>query len=328
MIHYAHRISLLTLTFLVLFETNQSSPARAFNCSLAKTATEKAICASPDLNKDDQELNTTYRKALTAQAPTQKEKIKQAQRAWIKENDSVCHGDVNCLKKRYKDRIAVLEQITPAAAPAATSNGTIHYTIVAVKKNKPYEITLSYPKFEGRPVDAVAKLNAWVKSEIVLCHGPSKENKMSYIDDTLKVLKFTDSVVVIRGSDDYFCEGNAYPNHGSQDFFVPIATGSKVSLWDTLPKDGQQSIIQRILTASKSLAPDDECKNSFSQEYLQNAHISFGYKDQRSLSISPEFPHVIQACEDDVDVSIAISDLKKLYPPQSPAVALLDALER
>ncbi len=137
--------------------------ALAFDCTLAKTVTEKAVCKSPALMAKDRELNAAYRAALASQ-PAQAGQLRQAQRAWIKANDAACSGSEDCLQKRYQDRIAALAQ-TAKAAPQVSGSGSIVFKTVTIKKTKPYELSLSYPKFEGAPAADVAFLNAYREAE-------------------------------------------------------------------------------------------------------------------------------------------------------------------
>ncbi len=302
--------------------------AWAFDCTLAKTVTEKAICGSPALTAKDRQLNAAYRTALAAQPAAQTERLKKAQRAWLKENDSACAGAEDCLAKRYDGRIAALNQAAPAPERAAVS-GTLNYKTVTVKKTKPYELSLSYPKFEGAPAEAAAFLNAFVKKQLPDCDGigTGQDPSTSYIDTTFEVQKLNGDVAAIRESGESFCAGNAHPNHGSADRFIALKHKAEVSLFAGLSDAGKADLNARIAEAGKDIPAGDECKDLFSLDNLKDGVIAFEYRDTQQLTIRPSFPHVAQACETAADATILIADLEKYYTGQPAALAVLNGLK-
>jgi uncharacterized protein len=321
----SERAFVFTVALLALAQMSAVSFAWALDCSLARTETEKAVCASPELTQADRKLNTLYRAWLASQPPDEREKIKQAQRVWIKENDTDCRGDANCLGKRYADRIADLVQNARPASPSAVS-GSIRSVTVTVKKMRSYEQNLSYPKFEGEPKESVSKLNRWVRDHIPTCDGNEKNNAHSYVNVSMRAPKLTNDVAVIEESGESFCQGNAHPNHGLYTHFLSVRTGAAVDLWEALPEPGRQAVIQRIVAAGKDIPADDDCKELFSLESLKESFVTFDYKNERTFGLRPDFPHAVQACDDRADASIAIDELAKFYPAQSAASLLLEGL--
>ena len=304
------------------------SNALAFDCTLAKTITEKAVCKSPALMAKDRELNAAYRSALTSQSTAQAEQLKQAQRAWIKENDVACSGSEDCLNKRYQDRIAVLAQTAPTAKQVL-GNGAIAFKTVTIKKTKPYELSLTYPKFEGSPAGEIAFLNAFVKQHLRDCAGFGKggSGADSYIDETFEVRKLNEEVAVIGMSGETYCAGTAHPSHGSYDHFVSLKHKAEVNLFEGLSDAGKQALSERIAAAGQSIPAGDDCKESFSPDRLKDGFINFEYKDSRDLIVRPSLSHVEQACETAVDPTIAIADLEKYYAGQPAALAVLNGLK-
>jgi uncharacterized protein len=303
--------------------------ARAFDCSQAKTVTEKAICKSSALTVLDRQLNAAYRAALAARPGAQAEPLKQVQRAWLKENDATCSGAEDCLKRRYEERIAALSQTAPLAEKAAVS-GTLTYKTVTVKKTKPYELSLSYPKFDGTPAEAAAFLNAFVKKQLPSCDGdgPAGKAEMSYIGSTFEVRKLSDDVAVINEAGESYCAGAAHPNHGSSDRFIALKHKTEVNLFEGIGEAAKQDLTARLAAAGKDIAADDECKELFAPDNLKDSFLAFKYKDGRDLIIRPSFPHVAQACETAADATIPIADLEKYYAGQPAALAVLNGLKR
>jgi len=276
----------------------------------------------------DRELNAAYRTALASQSPAQVGQLRQTQRAWIKENDAACSGSGECLNKRYQDRIAVLAQTAPAA-PQVSGSGALAYKTVTIKKTKPYELSLAYPKFEGSPAGEVAFLNAFVKQHLPDCGGFGKDGSGadSYIDETFEIRKLNEEVAVIGMSCETYGTGNAHPSHGSYDHFVSLKRKTEVNLFEGLSDAGKQALSERIAAAGQSIPAGDDCKEAFSPDRLKDGFVNFEYKDNRDLVVRPSLSHVEQACETAVDPVIAIADLEKYYAGQPAALAVLNGLK-
>jgi uncharacterized protein len=102
---------LLLLTLLPLLAWSAS-----FDCQKAHGATEKMVCADPELSKLDEQLAQTYRgalKTLTSQVkndnapPDTPAKLIQEQRHWITYVRDICE-DIDCLRKAYQERVQLL----------------------------------------------------------------------------------------------------------------------------------------------------------------------------------------------------------------------------
>lgn len=87
---------------LALAVTAMPALAAGMDCAQAKTPTELAICAAPDLRQQDSDLSTVYGK-LRAARPDQSDALRQAQRDWLKTRN-LCAGDANCIRTQYDSR--------------------------------------------------------------------------------------------------------------------------------------------------------------------------------------------------------------------------------
>jgi uncharacterized protein len=81
----------------------------AIDCSKAKTADEKAICASSELVQLDAEMSTEYGLLKGFLAMGGRGALMDEQKDWIAARHT-CAADTACLRKTYNDRIAVLEK--------------------------------------------------------------------------------------------------------------------------------------------------------------------------------------------------------------------------
>ncbi len=85
--------------------------AASFDCAKASTATEKAVCRDPALSKQDEAVTAAYKAAQGLwPAGTWPAYIRLEQRNWLKDRDSVCKGDVACLKRDYELRLGYLQR--------------------------------------------------------------------------------------------------------------------------------------------------------------------------------------------------------------------------
>jgi uncharacterized protein YecT (DUF1311 family) len=113
--------SLLPLGALVLF---LPSPVLALDCVKASSAVDKLICATPELNKADEEMGTTYFKLLRETTdPEFHEALIQSQRRWLKvrsigpdrfglaEDDKT--DDRVVMIKMTRDRLTALQTAKP-----------------------------------------------------------------------------------------------------------------------------------------------------------------------------------------------------------------------
>lgn len=73
----------------------------SFDCHKAGTASEHAICNSPELSRLDRKMVQLYRKKPKSKY------LKETQRAWLKRRNK-CAADVTCLTRAYQERITEL----------------------------------------------------------------------------------------------------------------------------------------------------------------------------------------------------------------------------
>jgi len=109
------RKTLLALSLSFLMST--LAHAASFDCTKAKTAQEKAICASPDLSAADDEMAAAYRASLTAVQSQWARGIRENQLDWLRNRDASCPathsaGDLEfCLRNLYTLRIDDLQHM-------------------------------------------------------------------------------------------------------------------------------------------------------------------------------------------------------------------------
>ena len=88
------------------------APAASFECGLARSEVERAICASQDLARLDRRLGEAYAFKLSwIDGAGEQEAIRAQQRQWLKMRDANCRGYAiaACLTSMYQKRLKELE---------------------------------------------------------------------------------------------------------------------------------------------------------------------------------------------------------------------------
>ena len=93
--------------------------AASFDCKAAKSPTERAICASPNLSALDEQLAREYDRASHALSPSGAAQLKASQRDWLHFASRVCapsaarrngEAPATCLEHEYTQRLGQLAQ--------------------------------------------------------------------------------------------------------------------------------------------------------------------------------------------------------------------------
>ena len=84
--------------------------SRRYDCTRADTAAEIAVCDNPGLNRMDEDMAVLYRSLLNQLPPRRANSLRDDQRSWLIARDS-CGADVRCLRARYQERMARLNEM-------------------------------------------------------------------------------------------------------------------------------------------------------------------------------------------------------------------------
>ena len=88
--------------------TATAADAASFDCNRARTPDEKAICANRALNDADVRMDTLFHVDAHLMTMGARGDLQDAQRGWMHKRQA-CRGDVRCLARAYKDRLADLQ---------------------------------------------------------------------------------------------------------------------------------------------------------------------------------------------------------------------------
>jgi len=90
----------------------------AVDCGNPRNRQERVVCANPELLNLDRQLASEYQKALAGKSAVERPQLEMDQRSW-EESSGGCWDRVDCIKKRYTDRIAFLQGTGLTAAQQA-----------------------------------------------------------------------------------------------------------------------------------------------------------------------------------------------------------------
>jgi uncharacterized protein len=97
-----------------IVRSDPRAPAPSFDCAHAASPMEKSICADPALARLDRQVGEAYgRKRLSEADAKAKAVLLEGQRAFLTARDKSCGADRACLARAYRQRLAVLEPVTP-----------------------------------------------------------------------------------------------------------------------------------------------------------------------------------------------------------------------
>lgn len=124
------RLPVLTAMTLVvgLSGVQQASADPSFECGGALTPSERAICDAPILGDLDRVMANLYETARGDRPNTSRKALQREQALWLRWRDT-CGDAVNCLRRRYEQRIIDLApagQLPQGFGCAESPYGGIH----------------------------------------------------------------------------------------------------------------------------------------------------------------------------------------------------------
>ena len=111
--HYLNKNNLLTDSIESIVAVSTADVKASFDCKLARSKQEKAICSSKGLSVYDAQLGALYK---SVRATKKYPEIKSLQRTWLKSLRRECSMErqselTKCMKRRYRSRIKYLNNL-------------------------------------------------------------------------------------------------------------------------------------------------------------------------------------------------------------------------
>ena len=260
-----------------------ATPALGFDCKLAKTAPEKAICADPAARAADAAMSASFA-ALRDKLPAPaKAGLAASQSAWIKSRDNAC-ADARplgkCLAGASAARARFLE-VRPDAGPGAPAamvpvfvhvEGRKGVTGVSVDSLKFADDSLPGAKVFNV---AVAKLSGSVEQP-----EAGDERGDSHTFELLVTLAYASPRLVSAHGAGYVYSGGAHGGMVLSDVNVDMATGRLLVFADLLDKAGAAKV---IAFCTKAVETEKRIR-------LDNAPLSAEDKEQAAKGVAEATP--------------------------------------
>lgn len=80
----------------------------SFDCQLARTPTETAICSTDDLSRLDAAMGRLYHEVMGQATPSQAVSIRREQRQWLMDESAQCGATSTCIANQHQERIQAL----------------------------------------------------------------------------------------------------------------------------------------------------------------------------------------------------------------------------
>jgi uncharacterized protein len=249
-----------TFIFLGLLVLAPAS-AHAFDCKKAATSIEKAICASPGLTRQDDELSKAYGSARAASSDKERKPLAVSQKRWIATRENMCGSSEGkdlekCIGDETANRMSYLNA-APVSGPGY--NGKLIPVLLQQQGSKTlYDLDYTLLKFAAPQTPAEKLLNA--EAQKILDEaplGPQSEESPAETPLSREVaflLSYASPKMISVSSSLYSYEGGAHPNGGLSNINIDMVAGRMIQAADVFPSNARSELAaecKRQLVAEK-----------------------------------------------------------------------------
>lgn len=231
--------------------------AAAMDCTAAKSALDKAICASPQAVAADEAMVVAYNALRQRMAPAERAALLVAQRAWIKRREFGCESDKptygQCLADETNRRRMFLE-----ARPEGGSGveSTLEPLIIA-KPGKPrdWEIDIELLKFARPNTPGERTFNAEVAKMVSDIPSDRREiaRDQTYSHNVWMRLTWLSPTLISARTEGYEFSGGAHGNPFTAGLNIDMKSGRKLAFADAFDKAAQEKLTDACLA---QIAPE------------------------------------------------------------------------
>ena len=223
-----------------------AAPAAAFDCKLAKTVPEKAICADPAALAADAAMSASFAALRDRLPPSAKGGLAASQSAWIKTRDNSCVGAKppgKCLADASAARARFLE-VRPDAGPGAPAAMVPVFLHVKARKGVT-GVSVDSLKFADDTLPGAKVFNAAVAKLSDGIEQPEADDERgdSHAFELLVTLAYASPRLVSAHGAGYVYSGGAHGGVVLSDVNIDMATGRLLAFADLLDKAGAAKVI-------------------------------------------------------------------------------------
>jgi uncharacterized protein YecT (DUF1311 family) len=248
-----------------------ASPAAAFDCGKARTASEKAICSDSTARAADEAMATVFSKRLAAESPVGKRTLVAAQARWLQDRDNHCSEPASragCLAKESADRRAFLAG-EPLAGPGAPGQLAPSLRIEKVARGRA-DMNIQLLKYPSPATPAERAFNAAVDCLVGSLDEPAANDPGAdrYAYERTMRLTYASPAFISAHLFGYDDTAGAHPNSFSGSVNIDVADGREAKFSDLLDAAGAKAVfalcLKQVVAQKKEregadapLGPDD-----------------------------------------------------------------------
>jgi uncharacterized protein YecT (DUF1311 family) len=238
-------------------------PALAMDCGKATSPTDKAICADPAASAADEAMAAAYASLYGNSSETDKKKLLQSQRTWLKLRTSECIEDKKLSAKCLVDftqRRSLYLQGKPETGPG-TGHDLIPVIIAQTGTAKLYELDIVAAKFPAPVLPGETLFNTEVDK--LLKEAPSSKEKggqpdMTYIYDLHLRVTYASPGFLSASVDSYLFSGGAHGNSGTSSINIDIAKGKDLTFADDFDETAHKKLGDLCFAQIKAQKQENE----------------------------------------------------------------------
>jgi uncharacterized protein len=235
--------SLRGMTWLLGAAITVAAQAASFDCKLAKSPVEKAICGSKELSAADDALAAEYKSVLAEIPPDVQAEVRGSQRTWLRKTAAYCNKQpqakiAECVKGTYASRMDELKK-------RVTTMGGVRFVVRSVElksKDEADDPWKSQPDLEANPgygtltaewpqaMSDTPEWKAWNRGVLLATlkmAGSDDKSGYKWSEDmadgterdiTAKLDYAGKQIVSVSLNDDVMGHGAAHPSEGYETF--------------------------------------------------------------------------------------------------------------
>ena len=231
--------------------------AFAFDCAKARSADEKAICATPEARAADDAMTKAFEALRAAAPPAQRASLLAAQVRWIGQRGQDCYDSKGdkftgdrlsaCLAEASNARAKFL-QGAPEAGPGASTPMAPFFTIVKGGKGRA-DVDFEVVRFTAQPSGAERAFNAAVDklSDDIIQPEAGDPSADRYAFEAVMRVTYASPRLVSATVNAYQDSGGAHPNSYISHINVDLGAGKELSFADLADAKAQKAIDAKCL---------------------------------------------------------------------------------
>ncbi|MBV6753958.1 DUF3298 domain-containing protein [Pseudomonas chlororaphis] len=196
--------------------------AASFDCDVAHSPLEKAVCADPALSTLDSSIATSYNAALQRLSSDGQTILRDEQRQWLQFVRDICFTPQDasevgfCLTKRYTDRLKDLSTAAVTIGPYLFSRSDYFSATTLDKAGRPYEIHAGAPRIDAPLSPAIASWNSAMEQKRTI-RAVDSDCGSRHGDEysSLEVNYASAKVISVKATDWEYCHGTPHGQGGT-----------------------------------------------------------------------------------------------------------------